>query len=106
MKMFAILVGAVLGGGILLATGLWALDVRNDRNHTVSIKGATPVFQGDEELCDAGKAVTEVQQGSTFQAQRIRYWKGCATISIQLNDGRRGYVVLGVGNASVYPNIP
>ena len=95
----------ILVGGLSLVLGLWVLDVRDDRNHTVLVEGSTPVYGGDED-CDARTPIAIVQQGSKFQAKRIRYWKNCATVSIQLNDGRYGFIVLGEGKASVSPELP
>jgi hypothetical protein len=86
---------------------LWARDVRNDRKHTVHINMATPVFvgSGGDNGCN-GKQLTMVEPGAKLPVRRIRYLKDCAAIDVALPDGRRGYVVLGIGDVSVNPPLP
>lgn len=86
---------------------LWALDVWNDRKHTVSVNMATPVFvgSGGNNGCH-GTRLTTVEPGAKLPVRRIRYLKGCAAIDVALPDGRTGYVVLGVGDVSVNPPLP
>jgi hypothetical protein len=96
---------AILLGVLFLV--LWAYDVHGDRKHTVSVNSPTPVFVGSgDDDCDRGPQLTAVQPGATLRVQRIRYWKNCATVDVALSDGRRGYVVLGVGDISVHPRLP
>jgi hypothetical protein len=103
----------VLGGmiplsivGVLLSF-LWVKDIRNDRQHTVVVNAATPVFVGAGHDCN-GTPLTRVEKGSKLPVRRIRYPnKGsCATLDVSLPDGRTGYVVLGVGDVSVNPPLP
>lgn len=86
---------------------LWALDVRNDRKHSVSVNMTTPVFvgSGGDNGC-RGTPFTTVEPGAKLPVRRIRYLKDCAAIDVALPDGRTGYVVLGVGDVSVNPPLP
>jgi len=84
---------------------LWLRDVRNDRKHTVNVNTATPVFagNGDEGGCFHGTPLTTVERGVRLPVRRIRYLKNCAVVDVVLPDGRKGYVVLGIGDISVNP---
>ena len=86
---------------------LWALDVRNDRKHSVSVNTPTPVFVGSgaDNGCH-GTPFTTVEAGTKLPVRRIRYLKDCAAIDVALPDGRTGYLVLGVGDVSVNPPLP
>jgi hypothetical protein len=85
----------------------WANDVHEDRKHTLTVNSLTPIFAGSgDEDCDRRQQLTAVQPGATLRVQRIRYWKNCATVDVVFSDGRRGYVVCGVGDVSVYPPLP
>jgi hypothetical protein len=86
---------------------LWLRDMQNDRKHTVNVKGATPIFAGDggDGGCH-GMQLTTVERGAELPVRRIRYLKGCAAIDVALPDGRKGYVVLGIGDVSVNPPLP
>jgi hypothetical protein len=86
---------------------LWLRDVRNDRKHTVNVNAATPVFAGDgsDSGCH-GTQLTTVERGTELPVRRIRYLKDCAAIDVALPDGRKGYVVLGIGDVSVNPPLP
>jgi hypothetical protein len=103
----------VLGGAASLLTVcgflllLWLRDVRNDRKHIVNVNTPTPVFagNGDEGGCH-GTQLTTVERGAKLPVRRIRYLKDCAAIDVALPDGRKGYVVLGVGDVSVNPPLP
>ncbi len=94
---------AIVGVGLLL----WAMDVHHDRQHIVVFKAATPVYvgTGEQNGCQ-GTQLTTVEQGVKLPVQRIRYLKDCATLDVVLPDGRKGYVVLGVADASVIPSQP
>lgn len=95
-------IGVAIIGALLLA--LWANDVRKDREHTVRVNSPTPIFVGSGgEDCNPGQELTAVQPGVDLRVLRIRYWKDCATLDVALPDGRKGHVVLGVGDVSVYP---
>jgi hypothetical protein len=103
----------VLGGmiplsivGVLLSF-LWVRDIRNDRQHTIVVNAATPVFVGTGHGDCDGILLTTVEKGSKLPVRRIRYSKGaCAKFDVSLPDGRTGYVVLGVGDVSVNPPLP
>jgi hypothetical protein len=83
------------------------MDVHHDRQHIVMFKAATPVYVGSGEQGGChGTQLTTVKQGVKLPVQRIRYLKGCATLDVALPDGRKGYVVLGVGDAAVIPPLP
>jgi hypothetical protein len=86
---------------------LWLRDVQNDRKHTVNVNGATPVFAGNggDGGCH-GSQLTTVERGAELPVRRIRYLKECAAIDVALPDGRKGYVVLGIGDVSVNPPLP
>ena len=90
---------------VLLAVPLllWANDVRQDRMHTVSVESAAPVFPGKGQNCDTRKQGPTVQRGTTLQVRRIRYWKDCATLDVNMPNGRSGHFVLGVGDLNVQP---
>jgi hypothetical protein len=103
LKFFAGFATAVAIIGVLLLA-LWANDVRKDRKHTVTVNSPTPIFAGSgDEDCDRRQQLTAVQPGVALRVQRIRYWKDCATLNVALPDGRKGHIVLGVGDVSVYP---
>jgi hypothetical protein len=108
-KWLAFLVGSTLS--LLIATtcvlSLWLRDIRNDREHTVIVNAATPVFvgTGDTGGCHGTQLLTATR-GSKLQVRRIRYLKECAAIDVALPDGREGYVVLGIGDLSVNPPLP
>jgi hypothetical protein len=95
------IIGGIIG---LLFVVAWANDMREDRMHTVTANSLSPVFAGrGDEHCDHKPQLTAAQPGSTFQVQRIRYWKDCATLDLTLPGGRKGHIVLGVGDYSVHP---
>jgi hypothetical protein len=72
----------VLGGmiplsivGVLLSF-LWVRDIRNDRQHTIVVNAATPVFVGTGHGDCDGILLTTVEKGSKLPVRRIRYSKG------------------------------
>jgi hypothetical protein len=92
--------------GILLFV-LWRRDTHNDRKHVVIVNATTPVFVGNgDEGCAHQTQLTTVERGTKLPVQRIAYQKHCATLDVLLPDGRKGYVVLGVGDVSVNPPLP
>lgn len=92
---------ALIGVLVLI---LWVNDVRQDRKHTVTINSPTPIFIGrGGEDCENKPQIATAQSGSTIRIRRIRYWKNCATLDVVLPDGRKGYIVLGIGSASIDP---
>jgi len=100
-----IITTAAIGGLPLLAS--WAWDVHNDRQHTVIVNSTTPVFMGSgDENCNDEQQLTTVSPGTDLKVRRIRYWKNCATVDINLPDGGKGYIVLGKGKFSVSPPLP
>ena len=102
-------IGLTLGLPAIIGTIaflLWADDVRRDRQHTVTVRSATPLFAGSGKNCEAQAQIGLAQQGATFAVQRIRYWKDCATADVTLSDGRLSHIILGVGNTSVHPFLP
>ena len=107
---FAFVVGAAASlfivGTLLLF--LWLRDVQNDRKHTVTFNAATPVFagKGGDGGCHGTAQLTTVERGAKLPVRRIRYLKDCAAIDVALPDGRKGYVVLGIGDVSVNPPLP
>ena len=105
-KLLAFLAASLLIVCTLLVL-LWLRDVRSDRKHTVNVNGATPVFAGDggDGGC-RGTQLTTVERGAELPVRRIRYLKDCAAIDVALPDGRKGYVVLGIGDVSVNPPLP
>jgi hypothetical protein len=108
-KTAAFVLGAVVPLLIVCAvlSLLWALDVRNDRKHSISVNTATPVFvgSGGDYGCH-GTPFATVEPGAKLPVRRIRYLKDCAAIDVALPDGRTGYVVLGVGDVSISPPLP
>jgi hypothetical protein len=106
---FAFVVGATASLFIActLLLVLWLQDVQNDRKHTVSVNAATPVFAGNGSDGGCyGTRLTTVERGAELPVRRIRYLKDCAAIDVALPDGRKGYVVLGIGDVSVNPPLP
>ena len=94
----------VIAGLLTLLLALWTNDVRRDRSHSVTVRSATPIFAGSgNDGCDKQPQIATIQPGAVAHVRRIRYWKNCATVDISLPDGRRGYVVPGVGNFSMSP---
>lgn len=92
---------------VLIGSVLWLEDIRDDRRHTVIVNASTPVFSGNPESGDCrGKQLTTVEKGLKLRVLRIRYFKDCAAVNIVLPDGRKGYIVLGVGDVSVLPPLP
>lgn len=87
----------------LLTLGIWAYDIQSDRTHTVLVESQTPIFEGAGDSDCGGTQIAIVQPRTTFRAERIRYWKNCATINVKLWDGRKGHIVLGRGNVSIKP---
>jgi hypothetical protein len=92
---------------LVVCTLLWLRDLRRDQKHTVTVNAATPVFVGNGGSggCE-GTQLTTIERGAKLPVRRIRYLKDCATIDVVLPDGRKGYVVLGVGDVSVNPPLP
>jgi hypothetical protein len=84
----------------------WLYDIRQDRRHVVLVRSETPVFAGAGDWGCGGTQLTVIQAGVSLRAQRIRYWKNCATIDVVLPNGRAGYIVLGQGEVSVNPSLP
>ena len=106
-RMKSIVVAGIILVAVLLSIAAiaWAWDVRSDRKHTVLITAPTPIYSGTgSEIC-GGSRVLIASKGTSFRAERIRYWKNCATIDVNLLDGRHGYIVLGDGAAIVSPQL-
>lgn len=108
-KSLAFAVGAA-GPLLAVCTLLWLLsllDVQNDRKHTVNVNATTPVFAGNggNGGCH-GTQLTTIERGTKLPARRISYLKDCAAIDVVLPDGRKGYVILGIGDVSVNPPLP
>lgn len=84
---------------------LWLRDVQNDRQHTLNVNATTPIFAGNggDVGCYGTTRLTTVERGTKLPVRRIRFLKDCAAIDVALPDGREGYVVLGIGDASVNP---
>jgi hypothetical protein len=87
---------------------LWLRDVQNDRKHTVNVNAVTPVFAGNggDGGCHGTTQLTATQRGAKLPVRRVRYLKDCATVDVALPDGRKGYVVLGIGDVFVTPPLP
>ena len=102
--------GGAISLGILgiLVLVVWLRDIRDDRKHFVIVNAVTPVFvgTGDEGGCHPSSTVATVERGIRLPVKRIAYQKDCATLDVVLPDGRRGYVVLGMGDVSVNPPLP
>jgi hypothetical protein len=91
-----VLIGAV-------AVAMWANDVRQDRQHTVTVDEPTALFEGAGTGCETRQQIAVVQRGAAFLVRRIRYWKDCATLDVSAPDGRLSHFVLGVGGVKVKP---
>lgn len=90
----------------LAVLAFWANDVREDREHTVTVISPTPIFagSGSDNDCYTRHQQTAIEEpDTTLHVRRIRYWKDCATVNVVLPDGRSGHIVLGVGNVSLHP---
>lgn len=87
---------------------LWANDVREDRQHVVTLMSPTPIFSGSGSDYDCYAAHHQIAvaiepSGIRLRVRRIRYWKDCATVNVVLPNGRSGHIVLGVGKVSGVP---
>lgn len=104
MRQLLLVFAVVLAIFCTATLAVWGYDVWSDRKHMLSVAGETPIFIGKgNEDCDGASRLTTVQEGERLKVQRIRYWKNCATVEVKLNDGRQGYVVIGVGGFSIDP---
>ncbi len=81
----------------VVAVLLLADDVRRDRTHTVTVGEGTPVFAGGEHNCDTRQRTAIVQRSFVLPVRRIRYWKDCATVDMNLPDHGLAHFVVGVG---------
>lgn len=91
---------------VVLLFAFWGYDVWNDRKHTLTVLTATPVFVGSGGEDCGGTKLTVVQPETELEVKRIRYWKNCATVNVELPDSRKGYIVPGIGDVSIYPPLP
>lgn len=104
MKLTAV---AAVGFLVLITAAIfsvwWGYDLWSDRKHNVVITSATPIFTGEgSEACGASR-MTNAQPHDAFHVRRIRYWKNCGTIDIELPDGRKGHLVIGECDFAVVP---
>jgi hypothetical protein len=99
-KFSGILIGII--GAILFV--LWWQDISADRAHTVVVNSPTPVFSGSgsESGCH-GSQLTTLSPRTQLRVKRVRYLKDCATLDVDLTDGRKAYFILGVGDIDVNP---
>jgi hypothetical protein len=84
----------------------WAYDVWQDRTHTLSVNENTSVFIGKGDESCGGAQLAVVAPATSVQVRRIRYWKNCATVDVELADGRRGYIVFDGRNVTITPPLP
>jgi hypothetical protein len=70
---------------------VWAWDLESDRKHTVTVTSETPVFA--EKWYHDGQRIGNLPPGTHLKVRRIRYWKDCATLKVELPDGGEGYVI-------------
>ena len=89
-----------------IALALWSNDVHQDRKHTVTVSEPTALFAGNGHGCDTHQQIAVVQRSALLSVRRIRYWKDCATLDVNVPDGRLGHFVLGVGQFAVQPTLP
>ena len=76
----------------------WLYDIWQDRQHTVLVKSATPLFAGHGNgNCEATRLANVIQPGVVLKVQRIRYGKDCFTVDVRLPDGQKGYLLSGEG---------
>ncbi len=73
---------------------LWANDIRQDREHTVTVDEPTAIFDGGAQNCETLHQIVVVQRGAVFPILRIRYWKDCATLDVNAPNGRLGHFIL------------
>jgi hypothetical protein len=90
----------------IVVLGLWANDVRQDREHTVIVDEPTPLLSGSGKGCNTSGQIAVVQRGAVLSVRRIRYWKDCTTLDVTAQDDRGGHFVLGVGRVEVKPPLP
>lgn len=103
LAVFSILASCAAAIGLFLGA-FWIYDVHKDREHTIVVNSATPIFAGSgSERCDDSPLLVAADANTPLKVKRIRYWKNCATVDVALPDGRIGYVVHGVGDFSVSP---
>ena len=98
---------------IILVTALasfpaawWAYDIWNDRRHAITVDENTSVYPGKGNASCGTEQFSVIAPGTKTQIRRIRYWKNCATIDVELADGRKGYIVLDRRNITIIPSLP
>jgi hypothetical protein len=97
---------------IILVTALasfpaawWAYDIWNDRRHTLTVDENTSVYTGKGNASCGGEQFSVIAPATKIQIRRIRYWKNCATIDVELADGRKGYIVPDRHNVTIIPSL-
>jgi hypothetical protein len=85
---------ALLSISGIVASAWWTYDVWLDRQKTLDVSSPSPIYKGrGSELCE-GTVLMTVQAGTHFKVKRVRYWKNCATIDVELPDKSLGHFVL------------
>jgi len=84
----------------------WAYDVWNDRKHVLTVKQNTSVFTGKGDESCGGEQLAVIAPGDQVQVRRIRYWKNCATVDVELAGGKKGYIVPSIDNVKITPPLP
>ena len=87
-------------------TGWWAYDLWKDHRHTLTVGENTSLFIGKGNASCGGGQFAVIAPATSAQVRRIRYWKNCATIDVELADGRRGYIVPDGHNVTITPSLP
>jgi hypothetical protein len=81
----------------------WIYDAWEDRKHLLTFNQNTSLFIGKGNASCGGEQLATIAPGTRVQVRRIRYWKNCATIDVELADGRRGYIVPDRENVTISP---
>lgn len=84
----------------------WAYDVWQDRTHALSVNENTSAFIGKGDASCGGGQLAVVAPETSVQVRRIRYWKNCATVDVELANGRKGYIVFDSRNVTIAPPLP
>ena len=84
----------------------WAYDVWRDRRHTLTVNQNTSAFIGKGNESCGGVQLAVIAPATSVQVRRIRYWKNCATVDVELADRRRGYIVFDSRNVTITPPLP
>ncbi len=78
---------------LIVALAAWfAWDVQSDRNKSIKIIKAVPLY-GNWEPLNGQQSNTNVMPGENLKVVRIRYGKDYMAIKIEREDGSNGWII-------------